>query len=340
MNVTATVWSCVPPTEKVWGSPPMPMLTPTSWCVSLNRMREASSIRESEADFLRCTVPWMSSEEGPSLEGCHVKLDRATVLLQELRATLGPALDAIRHEVVTETAYDPGSEQFVVTVARAPEIPTLVSAIAGDVIHNLRSALDYAVFQAVWFSQGSPWQGSQFPISGSPSTFSHRDKKTLEKLNPDLSTVVRRCQPYDDLEDYRRGGWATDLSSMFQLRDANRPLAVLRELSNQDKHRLLLPRYARSADASFAVGGAKDCAPAIRWYQSDGALVAGEQPLAVFAANCDGPNPRMEVDFAFTPSVGIAAVDVGGVGDAEEVLELVTGAVSRVISEIEPLMSS
>jgi hypothetical protein len=244
---------------------------------------------------------------------------------------LGPSLDAIREGIVTETTYDKDASQFVVSVAFAPAIPPGVSAIAGDVVHNLRAALDYAAFQAVWRSQNSPWDGSQFPIAYSPN-FKGRDAKTLKKLNPGLLAVVKRNQPYKDIEDYRRERLATDLKDIILLRQANRPLAVLRELSNWDKHRLLLPRYARGVDASFVPRRVKDCAPVLSRYQDEGSLVAGAQ-LAVFTANPSGPHPDMDVDFSFRPSVGL-----GGSGDAQEVLDALAVKVLRVIRDLEPLI--
>lgn len=218
--------------------------------------------------------------------------------------------------------------------AYAPEIPSGVSAIAGDVLHNLRSTLDYAAFQAVWKSQRSPWDDSQFPIASSPTSFSRRDKQTLAKLNFGFVTVVKRNQPFEAVEDYRQEGLATDLEDIIHLRNANRPLAVLQDLSNWDKHRLLLARYARATDASFEPTRVKDCVPVLTQYQGEGALVAGARPIAVFAANPSGPHarPDMDVDFSFRPSVGL-----GGVGDAQEVLDVLALKVLRVVREFEPL---
>jgi hypothetical protein len=272
------------------------------------------------------------SSPGPSLDGCFIKLGRASQHRKALDVALGPAKDAICEAVVTETTYHDNTGQFVVQVAYAPAIPPGISVIAGDVIHNLRSALEYAAYQAVWKALGSPWEDSQFPITSTPTKF--KCAATVKKLaaDPDLLAVVKRNQPYDAVDDYRREGLAVDLEDIINLRQANRLLALLRDISNADKHRLLLPRYARAIDAVFVPRRVTDCDPVVSSYQEDGALVAGTQ-LAVFTANATGPHPDMDVDFSFRPSVGLA-----GFGDAQEVLDALAVKVLRVIRELEPLI--
>jgi hypothetical protein len=224
------------------------------------------------------------SSSGPSLEGCFVKLGRASKHRKELDAALGPATNAISEGVVTETTYDDNAGQFVVRVAYAPALPPDVSIIAGDVIHNLRSALEYAAYQAVWKALGAPRGDSQFPITSAPTKFRCSARVKHLSAEPALLAVVQRNQPYADIEDYRREGLATDLEDIVRLRQANRPLAVLRDISNADKHRLLLPRYARAIEAVFMPSRVRDCAPVVSSYQEDGALVAGTE-LADFVAN-------------------------------------------------------
>ncbi|HEY8843150.1 MAG TPA: hypothetical protein VIM23_04530 [Gaiellaceae bacterium] len=270
----------------------------------------------------------------PSLEGCFIKLGRASKHRKELDAVLGPALDAIREGVVTETTYDKDAQEFVVRLVYAPGIPPGVSAIAGDVIHNLRSALDSAAYQAVWKNRGKRWSRSSFPLVGRPCRFSKEHLVLFRRLGPDFDAIVKRHQPYEREDDYRREGLAFDLKEIIDLRNANRPLGVLRDLSNWDKHRLLLPRYAAMEDASFGVKWARDCDPVLSRWQRGGLLIAGaDNWLAAFSANPTSQHkPEMEVEFDFRPSV-----DLGGAGDSQEVLDALAVKVLRVIREFEPL---
>jgi hypothetical protein len=109
-------------------------------------------------------VPSVSAQSGPSLDGCFVKLGRANKHRQEFAAALGPVLEAVHKGVITETTYDASASQFRVEVLHAPRVDPSLSAIAGDVIQNLRIALEYAAYQALCKFRGRPWRGSFFPI--------------------------------------------------------------------------------------------------------------------------------------------------------------------------------
>lgn len=259
-----------------------------------------------------------------------MKLARAERHLDELAAAIGPALDAVRVGVATETTYEPSTGRFAVNVTSAPELSPEISAIVGDVIHNLRSALDYAAFQAVWKEQGQPYVYSEFPISYT-SKYSSGGKETMKRLGEGFAAVIQRHQPLGNVDDYVRAGLASNVREAFEMRTANYPLSLLRELSNADKHRLLLPRYARALDASYSARQTHDCEPTLTWYSRAGALIPGTGPIAVFWANPTGPEPSMDTEMRFRPSVGVGGVDV------REALDSVAEKVFAVIRDLDPL---
>lgn len=267
---------------------------------------------------------------GPSLEGCFLKLARAKEQRDELKRELGPALDTVHVSVLTETLYDVSAQQFAVKVVYAPELPPRLSVIAGDVVHNLRSALDYVAFQAVWKNKGKPWRRSQFPLVSGPTCFSKGDLVLLRKIGPTFAAIVKRNQPFEDINDYVSEGLAADLKEAMLARRDNSALEVLRELSNLDKHRLLLPRWARGANIAVVPTKTLDCDPVPSWYSDEGSLERGTV-IAVFNAHPSGPRPQMEVDFNFTPSAGI-----GASGDAQSILDTVASKVLRIVREFEP----
>lgn len=276
----------------------------------------------------------MPSDDTPSLAGCYVKLGRAGKHRKELDAALGPALDLIRESVVVETTYDVDAKEFHVKVAYAPPMPEGISAIAGDVLHNLRSALDYAAYQAVWKSQGSRWDESQFPIATGRELFSRRDRDTMARLDTAFVTVIKRHQFFKDPNDYRLEGLAATQEDIWWLNDTNRPLAVLQSLSNWDKHRLLLPRYAAIGDSDFGVKWARYCDPVLRMSTVEGSLEPSAHPVATFDANPHegAMRPQMDVNFDFRPVVGLARH-----GDTQELLDVIASKVLTIIREFEPL---
>ena len=103
------------------------------------------------------------------------------------------------------------------------------STIIGDVVHNLRSALDHLTFQLAVRNATGNLQDKrrvQFPIEDREATFERRciskDRGGwIADLHPDDRTVIKGYQPF---QRRREGEW----------------LALLRDLSDADKHRLLV----------------------------------------------------------------------------------------------------
>jgi len=100
--------------------------------------------------------------------------------------------------------------------------PLALSAITGDVVNNLRAALDHVV----WGLAKPKLRGSHtaFPIYLDESDRSQkRFARALEGVPKRAVTAIRRMQPYEGSGEPR-----------------DKPLAVLNALVNEDKHRSLL----------------------------------------------------------------------------------------------------
>lgn len=105
------------------------------------------------------------------------------------------------------------------------DIPPMLPVVVGDVVHNLRAALDYLVYElSIFDSDGRIKNGTQFPIEDVKSDpanpnrgFDVRRKSYLKGLNQRHADAIERLQPYNGV------GWTE----------------TLREISNPDKHRHL-----------------------------------------------------------------------------------------------------
>ncbi len=114
--------------------------------------------------------------------------------------------------------------------------PPYLGAILGDIAHNLRSALDQLTWQlaligprAAELEQPKVSRRIQFPISDSRAQF---DGLVVGFLDEDSQGRIGRWQPFNNLEA------GTHLVN---------PLAILRAISNTDKHRLLVPAVGKIA---------------------------------------------------------------------------------------------
>lgn len=102
---------------------------------------------------------------------------------------------------------------------------SIIVQIRGDCVHSLRSALDHLIYAiAVCESGINPppnWNALQFPIGDTPAKFQGESRK-IRTLSQSVRAAIEGVQPYN-----RRHAQIPPL------------LAVLRDLDNSDKHRLL-----------------------------------------------------------------------------------------------------
>jgi hypothetical protein len=118
------------------------------------------------------------------------------------------------------------SEELQMFLERAdPEpSPLHLGVIVGDVLHNLRCVLDHLVWQLVVLNGQEPGDHNQFPIFDTPGAYKKKAGRYLRGVAADHRDLIETFQPYH-LED--------DAASHY--------LAVLRDLSNIDKHRFVHP---------------------------------------------------------------------------------------------------
>ncbi len=162
------------------------------------------------------------------LTGVKRKIERAHHHLAELRESLEDALDASGERFSSE--FDPQTGQQVYRAHGLPKIGPQWSLMVGDVLHNLRSALDHLAWQLVILDGGEPGVQTQFPVRETP--FNKSGDLTATQLNPPVNDA-RILDALEASQPYRGAD-----GSPAQV-DRN-PLWLLHRLNIIDKHRLLL----------------------------------------------------------------------------------------------------
>jgi hypothetical protein len=110
------------------------------------------------------------------------------------------------------------------------------AVIAGEAIQNIRTALDYLVYALVLHTRGrKPRTRTQFPISTTSGDL-FRSRHQIAELPGELRRRIRKLQPYQS-----KGQRSATLS-------------LIRDLSNTDKHRLLIVTEADIGGAMIRMG--------------------------------------------------------------------------------------
>jgi hypothetical protein len=137
---------------------------------------------------------------------------------------------------------EPNSNRPVLKFVAKP-VPDAIPIIIGDAIQNLRSALDYLVWELVIAANGSPGYQHMFPICDTLDAFNQQiARKRLDGVPPDAITEIQGLQPYHLGTDAER-----------------HLLRVLDTLCNINKHRRILmlasaAHYSRTEIISSVVG--------------------------------------------------------------------------------------
>lgn len=126
-------------------------------------------------------------------------------------------------------------------IGRLDDPPSFLGIILGDIVHNLRSALDHVTWQMVRHGRSphlTPSQITQvqFPIHDSSIEFDNNRERRLRGVGAVQESIVKRYQPY------QRGARASD-----------HPFALLQRLSNLDKHQDIHLTFWCASKAAFTV---------------------------------------------------------------------------------------
>ena len=150
------------------------------------------------------------------LDGCFERVRRADEHFAELQREIAIVFEKQANSVGIQ--FDPNPPYRIVKVWLPPEtfFGMHIGTLTGEIFYNLRTALDYLIFELAKFDSGIEQSGTQFPIMDAKQDFDGRGKAAfLKGVNPTHIACIERLQPYNGCDWTRR----------------------LRDCSNADKHR-------------------------------------------------------------------------------------------------------
>lgn len=235
------------------------------------------------------------------------KLLRGIEHLATLRVETEGFLDDGAYVYRVEATESEGEVLYRCTAVERVAPPAHWALLAGEMVQNLRAALDHALW-AVWKAAGGEGGGRhvQFPICTSAARF--RDQRLcLNGIPEQVKSRVEKAQPY--------------------LRQPEAPsrqaLELLRQRANIDKHRTLATVAVAVRNQFVGVGPEIE----VIWlkYQHEHVLGAGETEVSRLAATSNRVFLPEEVQPAFSSQVRIEGLSIETyVNIAQRVFEAVT----------------
>jgi hypothetical protein len=196
----------------------------------------------------------------PTLESARLRIKRAGKRLEQLEVQVAAYVEANDAAAVKVEGY-------TVSVVNWPaDPPPDIAITAGEVVYNLRAALDYLVFELAILGSGEVNLRTQFPIEDKPEVFKAR-RRPDRRGRPNWLTGVdcAHCAAIEALQPYNGVNWT----------------AFLRNLSNEDKHRTIPVLGYAAAPQVINVGGTEEEAQALGGFRMPGDDVSMYYPASV-----------------------------------------------------------
>jgi hypothetical protein len=169
-----------------------------------------------------------------SLDGVWAKLNRAGEHIDTLADAIGSFINADPQPLALSVPYlDPDDGWHTVYGIVDEEPPERLGVILGDVLHNIRSALDHLIWQLVILDGGQPKggpRGNAFCISMKVDHWDAAQTQHLAGVSGTHQDVIEKTQPFKQQNPDRT------------------PFGWLRFLADTDKHQVVHPVLAAVGD--------------------------------------------------------------------------------------------
>ena len=207
-----------------------------------------------------------------TLEGVNAKLQRAQDQIEQLSRDIASSCEAQRVLFSEELRPDVGDKVWIFR-GETPIIPIEYSIRFGEIIYNLRSALDQLVWQLVHANYKAPSHRNEFPIFDDESRFDQAVKTKLEGVSQQSLARIKEMQPFS-----KDDKWSA--------------LKTLHVLCNIDKHRsVIFPYYALDrCSVTYHGGGDPTIKPHVHFIyvtqlRKDAIVYSVRPPDAIFEIN-------------------------------------------------------
>jgi len=237
------------------------------------------------------------------LTAIHDRLLRADENIEEIRGALRVFHGSDAYNLRAELDLDDDQGLHLLGALIPP--PLRVFTLVGDILHELRSALDHLAWQMVRENGGEPDDSTYFPIlpvpRDAPQKGPNRGKHPLPNVQGGVSdaarAVLEEAQPYKWGDDY-----------------AKHPFWVLNWLNIRDKHRHIAIRGVDMTNIVVGVG----LRPLGAFTMTVRTLGASEH-----GAECEFVPDDSEVDVKVTGTLQVSFHEIAG-GPKRPLFETIT----------------
>src|ERR1035437_1403736 len=135
----------------------------------------------------------------PDLSEALAKIERAKEHIRDLDRERAAFLGSNPYTLTPEFNGETSSTLYFLDECR--DIPDVIPLIAGDAIHNLRTALDYLACGLVKDNGNEPTSHTYFPISECAEKYRPESKRKTEGVSDAVKQAIDAFKPYRGGDD-------------------------------------------------------------------------------------------------------------------------------------------
>jgi hypothetical protein len=214
----------------------------------------------------------------PQLDSVLEKIRRANKQAKDLEVEIGEFAVSSAHQVVAEKDPDGTEHRWRVHFNPKPD-SVRWGVLLGEILHDLRSALNHLAWQLVLVNGRTPNRRTEFPIFKDRYRFVKDAPAKTRGMSPSVLTKIESLQSYNSGRD----------------KAESNALWLLHELNAQDKHRLVLPLVLGLAESTVGVPAGYDFE--VSDFVEDGAVALTIWPPS--------PMPKVDMKADMTFEIGI-----------------------------------
>lgn len=235
-------------------------------------------------------------------DGARAKIERARKQTDDLQAVFEGFYESKLYSIRQEFDPQAGEKRLVF---HADPLPLEWSVIIGEIMFNLRSALDHSIYELTCIESGGPLDGTEFPVFKDETKYFALDKQG----NPTRTSGLFKIR---GIKDEKRRAVIKDLQP-FEFRKTHPAdqlpiIALVHELNIVDKHRTL--HLCRMKTTQLRTQVLRDIYPismaVVIQRLEDGTEVARWRPVGNFNDEVDMES-EVSFEIAFGDSVPILA---------------------------------
>lgn len=233
-------------------------------------------------------------------DSAYAKIERANQQTDALKKIFESFYES-KPYIIRQELYPQAGEKRL--IFHADPLPLEWSVIIGEIVHDLRSALDHSIYELTCIENGNPLDKTEFPIFENEGLYFEVNRRGEPTRKSGLFKIR-------GIRDTRRLAVIKGLQP-FEFRKTHKPhehpiLAFIHELNIVDKHRTL--HLCRMATTEIAVHWLRDTHPIsntlVMRRLEDGAELARWKPVGDFNDKVDMEG-EVSFEIAFGDSVPI-----------------------------------